>query len=1062
MRYDEYITEEFIDEIQESSANEIAVIGISTRFPYAEDHREFWGNLENGKCCVGEFPHRRRVDIEPYLYDINDNPQKDSFSSGCYLEDIDQFDYGYFKLSHSEAQSMDPSQRIFLEQSISAMEDAGYNPNFFRGTKTGVYVGHGIDSGYRQFLKEADSQLYSISVPGNLRSMIPRRLSYLLNLRGPSVVFDTACSSSLVAIHYACQALRSGECDMAIAGSVKFNLMPQKDEDKFNVESVDGLTRSFDNDATGFGVGEGAVVLILKTLSLAVKHHDHIYSVIKGSAINQDGASIGITAPSPRAQEEVIVKAWLDADINPQQLSYIEAHGTGTNLGDPIEIDGLQKAFARYTTKKQFCAIGSVKTNIGHLDHASGISGLVKAILALKEKKIPASLHFHRPNKKLLFPSSPLYVNDTMRYWESVQEKRICAVSSFGFSGTNCHMVVEEPPARKMLNRQKNAYSIFCISAKNVNSLNGLIKKYRQYFCRDIEEDIEDICYTVCVGREHHRYRLAIIAKDCRDLAEKLLKTGELEEQAFQTEDIFYSGKITAASDRYKDISHKTDSIGRLEEKHIELIREICSAYVDGENILWSSLYHDTHLKVSLPTYAFEKNRCWPEYQWKSRRGIRNEMADTKEIVENGMGTAREKITQVWKSVLGIKEESYTDTFEELGGNSILAIKMEVELKKRGIQISSEDILKNGSLGSLLGTKKEDYKCQKNSVKNTEQRLEKNTGVVINGLEPFNDFFFKNCFYNSAFPVVRYYNKSILPFLINHMVLYRNDENDDGGMRLQASYSELLPMEKLLASEAYTIQTTVKSADIVADIRQGIDALCPVILWIDSYYEPQRADTYGKVHRDHTLLVYGYDDLKQIFHIIEHGNMDNLDYAKREINYEDLIRCYRGYLINYGVMDKKPTVYKLFSQIHTQKNTNTLNADDKTVFLKNVNSNKDALLENSRHLRDFKNHFDELFCDKAKLDTHIENSVQKLNNIMNSKRVQLYVVKALFEQSTEAVVTLEKIIAGWDKIRSVTLWYYYSRRYKKADFQELIESINDIVCMEDKLNAFFINEAVLY
>ncbi len=986
------------------------------------------------------------------------------FSHGCYLEEIDKFDYGYFKLSHSEARSMDPSQRIFMETAISAIEDAGYSPKSFYGTKTGIYVGHSNDSGYRQFLKDVDQQLYSISVPGNLRSMIPRRISYILNLKGPSVVFDTACSSSLVAVHYACQALRSGECDMAVAGSVKFYLVPQKEEDKFNVESVDGFTRSFDNNATGFGTGEGAVILILKPLSQAIKHNDNIYSIIRGSAINQDGASIGVTAPSPGAQGDVIVRAWSDADVNPQLISYVEAHGTGTNIGDPIEIDGLQKAFAGYTNKKQFCAIGSVKTNVGHLDHAAGIAGLVKVILSLKAKKLPPSLHFGKPNNKILFPSSPLYVNDMLRYWESVEEKRICGVSSFGFSGTNCHMIVEEPPLKKMENKRRNEYDIFCLSAKTVGSINSLITKYKQYFCGITDGNLEDICYTACIGREHYNYRLAIIAKDFGDLREKLLRTGELGEQGFKAEDIFYSGKIAAASGKYKDINQKYDNLTTIEKRHLELIREICNAYIDGEHIQWNSLYNDNHLKVSLPTYAFEKKRCWPEYQGKIRQGIRLETVGINEETaegNNSMGkavTAEERIIQVWKSVLGIEKLSYEATFEELGGNSLLAIKMEVELKKRGIEVGPKDILNNCSLDSLIGVHKDVLKNNEESTITGECCYDNGNVISIKGIEPFNDFFYKNCFYNSAFAIAKYYNKSINPFLLNDLVVYRNDETDSGGMKLHASYLELMPIEELLKSEAYSIQSVMKSADIVDEIKKGIDVSCPVILWIDSYFEPQRADTYGKVHRDHTLLVYGYDDTHEMFHIIDHEHMDNLNYTKCKIGYEDMINCYNGFLENYWLIEKKPTVYKIFNNIEREKDVNISNTKYRDIFLNNVSSKKNELLENIIYLQDFRNHFDEMFLNKAKLDIHIESSISRLNNIINIKQVQLYVVKELFDQSHEAIDILEKIIADWDEIRGVTVRYYYSQRYREEVFQKLIESVDNIIQLEDRLNNLFLDE----
>lgn len=285
---------------------------------------------------------------------------------------------------------MNPAQRIFMETAWAAFEDGGYTSEKLAGSNTGVYVGLVSDlEGYRykEMIHDVEPQSLPISVTGNLSCILPSRLSYLLDLRGPSMVVDTACSSSLVAVHHACNAIRLGECDMALAGGVKLNVLPlDKDYYRMGIESSNGMTRPFDDSSDGSGIGEGAAVIMLKPLQDAIKDKDQVYAVIKGSAINQDGNSMGITAPNARAQSEVIVKAWKAAGVDPESIAYIETHGTGTVLGDPIEIDGIKGAFEQYTDKRQFCAIGSVKSNIGHLYESAGITGLVKSVLSLKKE----------------------------------------------------------------------------------------------------------------------------------------------------------------------------------------------------------------------------------------------------------------------------------------------------------------------------------------------------------------------------------------------------------------------------------------------------------------------------------------------------------------------------------------------------------------------------------------------------------------------------------------------------------------------------------------------------
>ncbi|OYP02672.1 hypothetical protein CG709_10570, partial [Lachnotalea glycerini] len=331
---------------------------------------------------------------------------------------------------------------------------------------TGGFVGMDhtakIKITYLNLVEEVDL----LAATGSWTGMLASRLSYLFNLNGPSEVIDTACSSGLVCVHEACKALKNGECDMAIAGGINLILNPSVDGILDSIQSGDISIRSFDRYANGTVWGEGVASVVLKTLDKAIEDRDNIYAVIKGSAVNNDGASNGITAPNALAQEDVITKAWKAANIDPRTISYIESHGTGTLLGDPIEIKGITNAFKRYTEDKQFCAIGCVKPNIGHTVAASGIAALIKVVLSMKNNVIPATINFDEPNKFINFCESPLYVNDRARSWEKAEQPRRAGIDAFGFSGTNCHVVIEEAPIILRKKDESKPFKLFTISSE--------------------------------------------------------------------------------------------------------------------------------------------------------------------------------------------------------------------------------------------------------------------------------------------------------------------------------------------------------------------------------------------------------------------------------------------------------------------------------------------------------------------------------------------------------------------------------------------------------------------
>lgn len=617
---------------QNNIGGDIAIIGMSGKFPAADSIEEYWKNIRDGKDCIGAFPINRKDDINTFVKNYMNFKEGVEFADGGYLEEIDLFDYSFFRVAPKEASMMDPNQRLFLETAWKAVEDAGYGGGKLSKSKSGVFLGFARGSfDYDRFVSAADPFLLSEFIVGNLASVIPGRISYIMNLKGPAMLVDTACSSSLVAVHLACKAIRNGECETAIAGGVKLHLLPvcKKGQGGIGIESGDGRARTFDDCSEGTGWGEGIAAVVLKPLSKALRDRDNIYAVIKGSAVNQDGASNGITAPNSLAQADLFEEAWTDAGVDPESISYIEAHGTGTKLGDPVEIDGIQRAFRKYTQRKQFCAIGSVKTNIGHLDTTAGIAGLIKAVMALKNRKIPVTLHFGRPNRNISFEDSPVYISDKTVEWKRESFPLRCGVSAFGFSGTNCHVVLEEAPSVEAAGENVQSLHLFTLSAKTEEALERLIGEYNRFLNEEETENVKNICYTNNTGRGHYSHRIAFIVRNGRELKQKI---GQLIANVHGLEDkeFFYhqhkvindsrakSGTGEITGDEKREISlcadEKIKEFIRAGRNSEIILRELCQLYTLGADIDWESLYMEEDArKVSLPTYPFEKTRCWIE-----------------------------------------------------------------------------------------------------------------------------------------------------------------------------------------------------------------------------------------------------------------------------------------------------------------------------------------------------------------------------------------------------------------------------------------------------------------
>ncbi|QKQ73737.1 type I polyketide synthase [Nostoc sp. TCL240-02] len=561
-----------------SPTEAIAVVGMSCRFPGADDLESFWQLLCNGTDAIREVPGDRWDVDEFYDPDLS-FPGTMNTRWGGFINHVDHFDPQFFGISASEARSMDPQQRLLLEVSWEALEHAGYSSDQLAASQTGVFTG----------ISTWDYFTLQLEPPprggtGMALSIAANRLSYLLDLRGPSMAVDTACSSSLVAVDLACQSLRNGKCDLALAGGVNIILSPLTTVacSQAGMMAADGHCKTFDHRADGYVRGEGCGVVVLKRLSDALKDGDHILALVRGSAVNQDGRSNGLTAPNGLAQQAVIRQALQNAAVTPDRIGYVEAHGTGTALGDAIEVESLWTVLKEGRTDNQPCRISSVKTNIGHLEAAAGIAGFIKLVLLLHREQIPPHLNLQTINPVLNLEQTQLQIPTSLQLWKPGEQPRLAGISSFGFGGTNVHAIVEEAPLEKaggaalrlrsvteeqgsststtlsdrgagehtsttLSNRGSRGEEIIIerplhiltLSAKSESALQNLIGRYHQYLQKNIGDRLADICYTANVGRSHFAHRLAFIVNSQAQLRDILaaFNAGK------QTLDILY-GKV--------------------------------------------------------------------------------------------------------------------------------------------------------------------------------------------------------------------------------------------------------------------------------------------------------------------------------------------------------------------------------------------------------------------------------------------------------------------------------------------------------------------------------------
>jgi acyl transferase domain-containing protein/acyl-CoA synthetase (AMP-forming)/AMP-acid ligase II/NADPH:quinone reductase-like Zn-dependent oxidoreductase/NAD(P)-dependent dehydrogenase (short-subunit alcohol dehydrogenase family)/acyl carrier protein len=506
-------------------ADPIAIVGIGCRFPGAAGLEEFWTLLRNGVDAISEIP-RDRWDIDALYDPLPGTIGKMSTRWGGFLSGLDRFDPHFFGISPREASAMDPQQRVLLEVTWEALENAGQPPDKLAGSRTGVFVGiGGFD--YSNLILTYKDHLQAINAylgTGNAHSIAANRISYLLDLRGPSVAIDTACSSSLVAIHMACESLRSAQTDLAIAGAVNLIFSPEVTIafSHARMMAADGRCKTFDAKADGYVRAEGAGAVVLKRLSDALRDRDHILALVRGSAVNQDGRTAGIAAPNASAQQSVIREALAQAGAAPSELTYIEAHGTGTSIGDPIEVEAVKGVLGETGPEAPPCLMGSVKANIGHLENASGMASLAKVLGCLQHDEIPGQLHFTKLNPRISLAGTRIVIPNKPQPWPRAP-RRLAGVSSFGFGGTNAHMIVEEAPARSQPEGlPTRPCHILTLSARTESAVKNIASRLERHLAEHPEDDLMNVCFSANAGRSHFARRVAMVVESKEQLRKAL------------------------------------------------------------------------------------------------------------------------------------------------------------------------------------------------------------------------------------------------------------------------------------------------------------------------------------------------------------------------------------------------------------------------------------------------------------------------------------------------------------------------------------------------------------
>ena len=625
-----------LEALENAKQEPIAIIGMGCRFPGANNPEEFWQLLLDGKDAITTVPDDR--------WDSSIYPMQ-----GGFVPHLKEFDPIFFKIAPREAASIDPQQRLLLEVCWEALENAAIRTDKIQGSQTGVFVGVAAVDYWHQLLSRQETEIDAYLTTGNTHSLASGRISHFFNFTGTSITLDTACSSSLVAVHLAIKSLRDRECNMALAGGVNRLISPKVsiNFERAKMLSPDGRCKTFDDRANGFVRSEGCGIVVLKRLGDAIAERDNIRAVILGSATNQDGRTSSITTPSSLSQQAVIKQALVNSKIEAKQVSYLETHGTGTSLGDAIELEALSQVFGNNDKS----ILGAVKTNIGHLESAAGIASLIKTILILENKAIPRNLHLKKLNSKVEWEKLPFELPKQTIAWDNTAQSRIAGVSSFGFSGTNAHVIVKEAGVFiKEKEEKRNDFYLFVISARNKKALDALANSYLNYL-KTHSVSIEDVCFTACVGRSHFNHRLAVGVDSIADLQTKLTQyiTESIPEQLWQgkvnsSQSPKLALKLELENEELRQLIQSTINSPIVTEDLADISWHICDRerltspqqnivysvinsqvnnrqililglaqlYIFGVNINWDSLWSNSNAqKISLPTYPFQRSVYW-------------------------------------------------------------------------------------------------------------------------------------------------------------------------------------------------------------------------------------------------------------------------------------------------------------------------------------------------------------------------------------------------------------------------------------------------------------------
>jgi 3-oxoacyl-[acyl-carrier-protein] synthase II len=577
-----------LDALETQKHEPIAIIGIGCRFPGANNPDEFWQLLAKGKNAITKVPPQH-WDFQQYCHDGVNTPGKICNAYGGFVPHLKEFDAAFFRIAPKEAMSLDPQQRLLLEVSWEALENAGIPADELKGSATGVFIGICGTDYWHQLLNRNPNQIDAYLTTGNTHSLASGRLSHFYGLTAPSISIDTACSSSLVAVHLAIKSLRDRESNLAIVGGVNRLIAPQVSINfsQAKMLSPDGLCKTFDESADGFVRSEGCGIVILKRLQNAIADQDNIQAILLGSAVNQDGRTSSITTPNSLSQQAVIQQALSNSKVEPDRVSYLESHGTGTSLGDLMEIEALSSVFAH----NERLVIGASKTNIGHLEAASGIVSLIKTVLTLQKDTIPANLHLKQANTQVDWQNLPFILPQNNLSWEKTEQPRLAGVSAFGFSGTNAHVIVSEAPDTEESKVIRADSNLFTLSAKNNKTLLQLARDYAEYLSKKPDLNLEDICLTVNIGRLHFNQRLALIATSTKEIQTKLIKFINQE-----TPVEFWQGKANLnRQPKVKVIDSPDTQIHLLELAESMLINPISN--FDTAEIGWE-ISHQTNLQT--------------------------------------------------------------------------------------------------------------------------------------------------------------------------------------------------------------------------------------------------------------------------------------------------------------------------------------------------------------------------------------------------------------------------------------------------------------------------------